>query len=254
MERISIEKTLEILNLFIRVLVSKPRLEKTAELIVYNHKIKFDYFMKNLFLSFNSHCGLDSLEGRFAIPRNFLQYSPEYYNHFDFNDSEEAKDNTPISLNMTLEIIKMFSSYFKDCFCSESRAGAILKDENSLIKMVDDLFDLNPATNLFEYLVYTSTLPQSSFKEVEGGYGILADSGTTLVCIDKKICGYYGYKFGDKFGRYSFVGIAPSFSTNHEEKLSVWLVKESGHTKGKSIRLEIKDSLKESLRQLEYRF
>lgn len=208
------EMTLLILNLveiFTSALFSKVRLEWIADrLLLQNAKIQ------DLVLNFlNINLEYNFLGNKMTSPR-----------HFSYDNSRTDIDKTKA---MTIEQGLAISKIFSDALCFylhlETEAKELIKNKKELCSMVDDLFEMNQALNLFEYKMYSKQAPLVNFKEV-----CTWDHDIFVVCISDEICEPWGFKSGER--RYishnweTIIGVAP-FWYDKNTPLALWSARDS---------------------------
>lgn len=173
-----------------------------------------------------------------SLVRGFLG-TPLRYNFFenkmflsgwfaDDNSCPEDKE-TEMTVKQALKISKIFGKALGSNSCSETEAEKLIKDKEKLASLADDLFEMSPAFNLFEYNRYVRRAPLSAFKEVCAWNG-----GTVIVCTADEVCEPYGFKSGERVysphgicGIYgTILGVAPYPSPLHPDEdplLAIWV-------------------------------
>lgn len=192
MKHMSVSQALALINIFANSLKKNTHSQIVADALVSWRRVKIDYLVKKLF-SFN--CSNFSYKTALPVVRS------DY-----FNLSENIPENAVMTVEQALEIIKVFSVALQSNFCLRTRAEEMLNiDLNVIEEEVDDLFNLSPGLNLFEYQMYIQGLLSSSFKEVQ-----TFDGKILSVCTDDAVCEPYGVKSGDRLGvQYTVIGVVP---------------------------------------------
>lgn len=203
-EPMSALQVLALVKNFIHALLSKTRSGNSAEkLIMQEKKIE-------------------------SLVRGFLG-TPLGYNFFEnkmflsgwFADDNEEDEDPNMTREQALEISEIFGKALCSNFCSETEAEKLIKDKEKLASLVDDLFEMSPAFNLFEYNRYVKQAPLSAFKEV-----CTWDGEIFIVCTADEVCEPYGFKSGERV--YSpnrdydtIIGVAP-FWFDKGTPLAIW--------------------------------
>ncbi|MEI7452203.1 MAG: hypothetical protein WCK37_03280 [Candidatus Falkowbacteria bacterium] len=220
MERhlINTELVLDLINAFSKALIKNKRSRKNAEILIYYHTEKINYTIANL---------LNRPGKAYNFYENKLFARRAGSDYFNL----EYVNNIPLEEIMTseqvVEIINLFTNVFKTNFFNKAVAEALLSDLEAINEAVDGLFEMDPAFNLFEYMMFTRNLPLNDFKEYP------LSGGKIIICTNHKLCESYGVKIGSKVQinsmtntRDVIIGVAPSPHSNNNE-IVIWLKNDS---------------------------
>jgi hypothetical protein len=197
-KKISLTQITELSSLFNKALLSDKRLKTTANLLI-EDKAKINDMVFSLFEMSYGH--------NFFVSKLFL---PSWKD----NGVSVRKDfgNDLMTIEQALTISEIFIKALNIVICSPINVDKIISDDLKLEEVVNDLFEMNPSFNLFEYKMFIQRAPLSNFKEVATW-----DHEVFIVCVADEICEPYGFKAGEKFfspngfGQETVIGVAPQW-------------------------------------------
>jgi len=205
-------QVLNLVEIFVSVLLSKARSSRSAKKLI-NRRTKIE-----------------------VLVRNFLDI-PLEYNFFDnkmFSSRWTADDNSVpdvlekkrMTIEQALRISKIFGEVLASNIYLAEDAEKLIKSKKKLSELIDDLFEMSPAFNLFEYKMYVKQAPLSSFKELSTW-----DHDIFIVCTADEVCEPYGFKSGDRVysphGSYeTIIGVAPLWHDS-DLPLAIWTANDS---------------------------
>lgn len=215
-KKISTAQTVELINMFNLALFAQPRLERIAKLLI-NKKEKIYAMLMEIFNLSNDYnfFGTKILSCRWDASDNSVKNCP-------------ADD--PMTTEQALYISKIFSQALCFPYYSKTEAAKIIGNPNKFKALVNDLFEMSPAFNLFEYRLFIRAAPLTSFKEVCTWNGDIL-----IVCTADEVCEPFGFKSGDRVyspkaiaqSYQTVIGVAPFKYDNNETPLALWTAGEA---------------------------
>jgi hypothetical protein len=177
-EPMSVSQVLMLVKNFTIILLSKTRSGKIAKKLI-SQKKKIESSARD-FLS--NPLGYNFFENKMFLSGWFAD-----------DDSCPEIEETNMTVDQALEISEIFGRVMCTNFCSETEAEKLIKDKDKLVSLADDLFEMSPAFNLFEYNRYVKHAPLSAFREV-----CTWDRSIFIVCTADEVCEPYGFKSGER--------------------------------------------------------
>jgi len=211
-ERISTEPMLALLELMNKALVAQPRQEKIASLLLYNEE-KIYYFIDSLFNK--------------IVPFNYFDQrifsAKRTYGDITFSEIPLDAKLTP---KTALNISYVFLMALSQKMCCPGNTEKLLSDEKNIYKMIDQLFEIRPAFNIYEYRQFINHAPLDNFREVQDFNG-----NDFIVCTADEVCEPWGHKSGDRVrnpncvgDEMTIIGVAPFLEKGD---LALWTADDS---------------------------
>jgi hypothetical protein len=138
----------------------------------------------------------------------------------------EISETEPMKMSTAIGISEIFNRAIQQFFYSNFWTSEFVLDEERLQTLIDDVFEMSPAFNLFEYKSYVRNASLADFKEVQGWNG-----SKFIVCTSDIVCKPWGFKSDDRVHtpnntQDTIIGVAP-FDCGKDAPLVMWTASDS---------------------------
>lgn len=215
-EKMAMTQAIELINMFNKALFSKTRLMRVAKLLIRKEE-KIYALIMDIF--------------NFSTAYNFFgnkMFSSRWV--AEDNSVKDTSGDLPMTIGQAFDISKVFSEALYFPAYSKIDAEKIISNPKRLQTLVDDLFEMSPAFNLFEYRNFVKCAPLASFKEVA-----LWNGDALIVCTADEVCEPFGFKSGDVViaktsilsRRETVIGVAPLDKNSDKQVLALCVASEN---------------------------
>lgn len=211
-EKLSTDLLLELSGLLNKALLVRPRQEKSALLLAYGQQ-KIFQMIHGLFNKRTSYNYFDQRLFSAQYTEGNLSFS-------------EIAENTLLTAESALKISNLFLEALNNELCDKSAIDKLMADKQLIQTQVNDLFEMSPAFNLFEYRQFVNRASLENFREVQ-----TFDGATFIVCVSDEVCVPWGHKSGEHInslsatrGDETIIGVAPFLG---ETRLALWVANDS---------------------------